>query len=69
MQDTYTKAWLIPWAGGGIGIAYKWKSGSEGFRELLPDDKDLPVFRAMLSDEDRARLEEIYPLVVPFRRK
>ena len=67
----YTKAWLIPWSDGplGLGIAFKRDDGWEGttsFRE--PFHRDLLELITLLNDADLRKIKERLPDVSPVNR-
>ena len=67
----YTKAWVIPWADGplGLAIAYKRDDGLQGvtsFRE--PFHPDLMELITLLNDVDLSKIKERLPDAVPSTR-
>lgn len=63
----YTKAWVIPFDEGHLGIAYERTDGVQGFLRLdRSGHPDLPELMKKLSYADLRRVEERLSNVVPF---
>lgn len=63
----YTKAWVIPWEPGRLGIAYERDDGLQGFTRVYTDDPDCLELITLLSDEDLHKLQEMHH-DIPFPR-
>ena len=65
----YTKAWVIPYEAGHLGIAYERDDGLQGFIRLdRSGHPDLPELMKKLSDEDLHKVEARLRNVIPFPR-
>jgi hypothetical protein len=52
----YSKAWVIPWENGRLGIAYERDDGLQGFTRVYAENLELIT---LLSDEDLRKLKEM----------
>ena len=65
----YTKAWIVPWDAGQIGIAYEREDGIDGFLRLdKAGHPELPKLMRLLSDADLREVETRLKNVIPFTR-
>lgn len=64
----YTRAWVVPWDAGQIGIAYEQDDGIQGAKSLQHAADDLPELLPHLSATDRAKVQERLNNVIPINR-